>query len=104
MRNPCFEVVSKFRVAQEVKNILSTVVRPAQIEDLLSQTITPEDGPSSVVSTTASGNDSPRYERLIRLPSSRRRFFIAHLHLVKAVEQRFPAAASRRWRHATVDP
>jgi hypothetical protein len=72
-----FQVVGKFRIAQEVENILATVVRPAQIQDLLRQAITPENGPSSVVSTTASGNDSaPLRKRLIRLPSSRRRFLL----------------------------
>ncbi len=38
-----FQILCKFRVAQQVKNILPAIVRPAQSQNLLGQSVTPED-------------------------------------------------------------
>ncbi len=72
-----FKILRKFRVAQQVKDILPAVVRPAQTQHLLRQPLHQKIAPSSVVRITASGSDSaPLRKRLIRLPSSRRRFLL----------------------------
>ena len=38
-----FQILCEFRVAQQVKNILPAIVRPTQSQNLLSQSVTPED-------------------------------------------------------------
>ena len=100
-----FHVISKFRIAQEVEDILPVIVGPAQIKDLLGQAVTPEH-------RAFFGGQHHRVRQGLR-PAAKAlnqasqltaALFITHLHLVQTVQQGFPAAATRRRRHAAVDP
>ena len=100
-----FQIIGKFRVAQEVKDVLPVIVRPAQIQDLLGQTVAPEHHPFF-------GGQHHRIRQRLR-PAAKAlnqasqltaALFITHLHLVQSVKQRLPAAAARRRRHAAINP
>ncbi|MNR33499.1 hypothetical protein D3C85_1511750 [compost metagenome] len=100
-----FQVMGEFGVTQEVQDVLAVIVRPAQPEQLLRQAVTPKNGPFF------GGQNDGIWQRL--RPAAKAfdqasqlatALFITHLHLVQAVQQRFPAAASWRWRHAAIDP
>ena len=102
---PVFQVIGKFRIAQEVKDVLPVIVRPAQIQDLLRQAVTPEH-------RAFFGGQHYRIRQRLR-PAAKAlnqvaqltaTLFITHLHLMQSVQQRLPAATTRRRRHAAVNP
>ncbi len=100
-----FQVQRELGIAQKVEDILAIIIRPAQAQQLLRQTITPEDGPFF-------GGQNDRIRQRFRTAAKTLNqasqlaaaLFITHLHLMQTVQQRLPAAASRRRRHTAVNP
>ena len=100
-----FQVQRKLGITQKVEDILAIIVRPAQAQQLLRQAVTPEDRPFF------GGQNHGIRQRLCAAAKTLNQasqlaatLFITHLHLMQSVQQRLPAAASRRRRHTSVNP
>ena len=99
------QVVAEFRIAQQVEDVLAVVFRPAKAEQMLRQPVAPEDiafdGGHHHRIRQRFGPAAKALDQQRQLAPAAA---IALLHLIQAIEQRLPAPAAGRRRHAAVDP
>ena len=100
-----FQILRELRITQKVEDVLAIIVRPAQAQQLLGETVTPEDCPlfrgQNHCIRQRFRTAAKAFNQASQLATA---LFITHLHLVQAVKQRLPAPASRGWRHTSVNP
>ncbi|STD18071.1 Uncharacterised protein [Enterobacter asburiae] len=100
-----FQIQRELGIAQKVEDILAIVVGPAQAQQLLRKAVTPEDCPFFGCQNNGIRQRLCTAAKTLNQASQlAATLFITHLHLMQTVQQRLPAAASRRRRHTSVNP